>query len=351
MNDIAMPKQGKKILIIGGITWRDTDHPHFGGATVLMDNFIDYCKVHGVHHVVIPTNRYYGRAAGVKNLLVMLSEFIKHAKRGDVAMVNVSSSLGLITLLPLIVILSRIFGLQAVCRQFAGSIHKYLNAKSYRKRIALHYLRKTKVSFFETEELISWFENNGYNAVWFPNVRNESQYHVSEKYDKRLVFLAQIYEDKGVDILLRISNRLPDDYKIDIYGPITSSKYTEDYFKLFRAHYKGTLKPEEVTKTLGQYNMMVFPTWWHSEGYPGVIIEAFSVGMPVISTRQGGIPEMIKDGESGLLTNVKDEEAFEKAILSVDQQRYDELRKGAEKRFEVFNSELVNPIIISMITK
>ena len=344
-----MIQETRKILIIGGITWRETDHPRLGGTTVLMDNFIDYCIKHHVPHVVIPTNKYYGSLAGVRNLLIVLSGLIKQAKRGDVAMVNVSSKPGLITLFPIVELFSHVLGSQVVCRQFAGSVHKYLDAKRYRKRIALHYLKKTKVSFFETEELLKWFENNGFKAVWFPNVRKSSGLMVSKLYEKRLVFLAQVYEDKGVDILLRISNRLPSDYQIDIFGPITSKKYTEEYFKQFRAQYKGTLKPDEVAKTLAQYNIMVFPTWWHSEGYPGVIIEAFSVGMPVISTRQGGIPELIVDGESGLLTDVKDEDAFEDAILSINQKRYEELCIGAMKRFEAYNSELVNPRIVSTI--
>lgn len=340
-----------KILIIGGITWKETNHPHLGGTTVLMDNFIDYCRAHDVPHVVIPTNKYHGRFSGLLNLTYLLCGFLKHAQKGDISMVNVSSQRGLITLFPLVVILSRIFGLQVVCRKFAGSVHKYLMAKSYRKKIAIYYLKKTKVSFFETEELINWFKINGYEAQWFPNVRTSSIWQVPTQYEKRLVFLAQVYEDKGVDILLRISNRLPDDYRIDIYGPIIDPKYNENYFKNFRAEYKGVLKPEEVTKTLSQYNLMVLPTWWRSEGYPGVIIEALSVGMPVISTFQGGIPEMIKDGENGLLTKVKDEEAFEKAILSVNQSLYDKLRQGAEKQFTKYNSELVNPQIIAAITE
>jgi glycosyltransferase involved in cell wall biosynthesis len=344
-----MIQETRKILIIGGITWRETDHPRLGGTTVLMDNFIDYCIKHHVPHVVIPTNKYYGSLAGVRNLLIVLSGLIKQAKRGDVAMVNVSSKPGLITLFPIVVFFSSLLGLQVVCRKFAGSVHKYLEAKKYRKKIALHYLKRTKVSFFETEELLKWFEKNGCKAAWFPNVRESCGLKVPKLFEKRLVFIAQVYEDKGVDILLHISNRLPNDYQIDIFGPIISEKYTEEYFKQFRACYKGTLKPEEVARTLAQYNVMVFPTWWHSEGYPGVIIEAFSVGMPVISTRQGGIPEMIVNGESGLLTDVKDENAFEDAILSINQKRYEELCTGAMKRFEVYNSELVNPRIVSKI--
>lgn len=336
----------KKLLIIGGITWRNTNHPQLGGTTVLMDNLIDYCVEKGIPHVVIPTNKYYGRFASVRNITLIIKGFVKNARRGDVAMVNVSSKTGIITLFPLVVILSRIFGLEAVCRKFAGSIHRYLDEKPWRKKIALHYLKKTKVSFFETEDLISWFHKNGYEAIWFPNVRNSNLYNVSEKYEKRLVFVAQVYEDKGVDILLRLSNRLPDDYSIDIYGPITDSRYTYEFFSHYRAKYCGTLKPDEVARTLSKYNIMVFPTWWHSEGYPGVIIEALSVGMPVVSSRIGGIPEIIEDGISGILVDVKDEEAFEKAVLSIDQKQYDTLRSAAEKRFEVYNSDIVNPRIV-----
>ena len=96
---------------------------------------------------------------------------------------------------------------------------------------------------------------------------------------------------------------------------------------------------------------MAFPTWWPAEGYPGVIIEALSVGMPVISTITGGIPEMIENGKNGLLVKVKDEEAFEKAICSVDQMTYSKLHSEAEKKFDLYNADLVNPRIIKEILK
>ena len=341
----------KKILIIGGITWRDTEHPIIGGTTVLLDNFIDYCIEQGVPHVVIPTNQFFSHFKGVRNILTMTGNLLHHGQRGDVAMVNVSSKVGLITLFPFVYFLSRMLGLQVVCRMFAGSIHHYLDAKSYRKRIALHFLRKTKVSFFETQELLSWFKNNGYTPEWFPNVRRNNSYSVPSTYEKKMVFVAQVYEDKGVDILLRLSNHLPSDYTIDLYGTITDNKYTDNYFSHYRARYKGTLKPDEVTMTLAKYNVMLFPTWWHAEGYPGVIIEALSVGMPVVSTEIGGIPEMIENGISGLLTQIKDEEAFEKAVVSIDQQLYDQLRAEAAKRFELYNSDIVNQRIVNEILR
>ena len=51
-----------------------------------------------------------------------------------------------------------------------------------------------------------------------------------------------------------------------------------------------------------------------SEGIPVTLIEAMLVGVPVVSTEVGGVPEIIKDGESGLLAKAKDDEALADAI-------------------------------------
>ena len=338
-----------KLLIIGGITWKNTNHPSLGGTTVLMDNFINYCKKNNIPHIVIPTNKYNGHLKGARNMIVLLASFFKYAKRGDVAMVNISSRSGLVTLLPIIECVSKLKGVEVACRKFAGSVHRYLSQKPLVKKIAIYCLKKTKVSFFETEELVSWFANNGYQGEWFPNVREATTNRVPMNYAKRFVFVSQVFEDKGVDILLNLSNKLPNDYVIDIYGPIRDEKYNDDYFCKFRANYKGLLKPEEVTSKLAEYNIMIFPTWWHSEGYPGVIIEAFSVGMPIISTNIGGIPELVEDGISGIIVPVKDSNSLEKAILSIDEKYYQELRNGAEHRFDTYNSEIVNPRIVKRL--
>ena len=42
------------------------------------------------------------------------------------------------------------------------------------------------------------------------------------------------------------------------------------------------------------------------DGIPNVLIEALSVGLPVVATRLSGIPELIRHGETGLLVNEHD---------------------------------------------
>ncbi len=74
----------------------------------------------------------------------------------------------------------------------------------------------------------------------------------------------------------------------------------------------GLLSPEEVPKYLQASDFMVFPS--HSEGMPQSILEAMNCGLPVVTTRVGGIPEAVIDGQTGLLVDAKDVEQLKNAM-------------------------------------
>jgi glycosyltransferase involved in cell wall biosynthesis len=54
-----------------------------------------------------------------------------------------------------------------------------------------------------------------------------------------------------------------------------------------------------------------------TEGLGSIVLDAFAAGVPVASTAGGGLPELVRNGETGLLTPVGDPTALAQAILKL----------------------------------
>jgi glycosyltransferase involved in cell wall biosynthesis len=52
-----------------------------------------------------------------------------------------------------------------------------------------------------------------------------------------------------------------------------------------------------------------FPSFFNSEAFPVVLLEALACGLPIVSTRWRGIPSIVDDGECGLLVEPRDDQA------------------------------------------
>ena len=74
----------------------------------------------------------------------------------------------------------------------------------------------------------------------------------------------------------------------------------------------GQQPPEKVRELLRQAHVFIVSSF--SEGIANVALEAMACGVPVVSTRCGGMPEVITDGEHGLLVPVQQPAALERAI-------------------------------------
>jgi glycosyltransferase involved in cell wall biosynthesis len=69
---------------------------------------------------------------------------------------------------------------------------------------------------------------------------------------------------------------------------------------------------DDAAELMCAADMLVLPSW--REGLPNVVIEAMQAGCAVIATRAGGIPELIRDGETGLLVAIDDDAALAAAL-------------------------------------
>ncbi len=98
--------------------------------------------------------------------------------------------------------------------------------------------------------------------------------------------------------------------------------------------YLGPRYDKEKTEIMQDSNIFIFPTKW--ECFPIVIIEAMQFGLPVISTNEAAIPEIIEDGVTGFLVNKdapveiakKVEELMKNPILRI------KMGKAGRKKYE-----------------
>ncbi len=80
-----------------------------------------------------------------------------------------------------------------------------------------------------------------------------------------------------------------------------------------RVHFEGFRS--DVASVLGQADVMVLPSLW--EGFGLVLLEAMAVGKPVVASAVGPVPEVVVDGETGLLVPPGQPEPLAAAIVRI----------------------------------
>ena len=74
--------------------------------------------------------------------------------------------------------------------------------------------------------------------------------------------------------------------------------------------YLGKKYGDDKQLVLSNAEIFAFPTHYANECFPLVLLEAMAAGLPVISTFEGGIPDIIEEGITGFLLPQKDSEAL-----------------------------------------
>ncbi|WP_343689001.1 glycosyltransferase family 4 protein [Chitinophaga sp.] len=114
----------------------------------------------------------------------------------------------------------------------------------------------------------------------------------------RCIYIANYIEEKGIGELTRVFCQLSAaDYRLDCYGNVTQPAYWEvlkasvagqEHIQLCQA-----ITGNDKFSALSAADVFIFPS--HNEGMPLVLLEAMSVGLPVITTRVGYVNELLGD--------------------------------------------------------
>jgi len=217
-----------------------------------------------------------------------------------------------------------------------------LAARAFRKRVVLNYhsgeaechlarcsrathalMRLADEIVVPSEFLREVFERHGYRARVIPNVVDLSRFRFRERLPlrPRLLSTRNLEPHYGIDMTLRafaaLERRLPE-ATLTIAGSGSQEcalRRLATRLGHGRIRFAGRVEPQDMTRLYDEHDIFVNSSLVDNQ--PLSILEAFAAGTPVVSTATGGIPWMVRDGETGLLLQERDPEAMAAAVESL----------------------------------
>ena len=138
------------------------------------------------------------------------------------------------------------------------------------------------------------------------------------------LFVGSLRESKGIFDILRLVRALADrdvPVRIELAGVWVSEderiRFDQEFSKLDlgdRVVLLGELVGESKWQAFQRADFFCFPSFYESENFPLVLIEALGSGLPVVATRWRGIPEVVDEGSNAILCETHDIDGFADAI-------------------------------------
>jgi glycosyltransferase involved in cell wall biosynthesis len=149
-----------------------------------------------------------------------------------------------------------------------------------------------------------------------------SRYNLKYKEKNRkifnILFVGRIERQKGIYELLKAFSQIKNQNSyLYIMGSFVNNEKEINQLTIKlgisqRVIFLGMINGNERFKYFAQADLFVLPSYW--EGLPLTILEAMAFGLPIVSTKVGAIPEVVKK-ENGILVNPRDTLSIKEALL------------------------------------
>ncbi|WP_185094144.1 glycosyltransferase family 4 protein [Curtobacterium sp. PhB137] len=168
-----------------------------------------------------------------------------------------------------------------------------------------------------------------------------------------ILFLSNLLEEKGADVFVEMAIEMcgiSPDRRFSLVGaPVDDGLLAELRERVRKSGlsgrivFLGPLFGAEKWNALASAEVLVFPTRYRFEAQPLTIIEAFSVGVPVVATNIGSIGDLVEDGVNGWLVAEANVNSVKEAVLKATSEpaTSDRLAVGARRTFEQMYSREV----------
>lgn len=274
--------------------------------------------------------------------VTLLASLWRHAASVDLVVWNVSPR-GVVLIGAFVWGVCRLRDRPLFIRVFGGSFGDELESAPVLMRVlAARTFLRADLLILQTKQLVKEF-GASFATAWFPTTRQmPPRKQAYRDTCRRLLFLGELRPEKGLPELLEAARRFPGSVTLSVFGPATPSFDLHGINAIPNATYGGSVPHEQVAAILEAHDALVLPSLpSHGEGYPGVIIEAFQMGLPVIVTPLPSIRELVTNGEDGLYATMGSIDSLVNAVVRMagDDQLFRHLRAGALATGERFRSD------------
>jgi glycosyltransferase involved in cell wall biosynthesis len=336
-----------KIIFIGGCSQTKSGH---GGETIKNIYFIEYLKKLGKEVQVLDTVRMK------QNPFLMFSLIWILAFRKSDLVISAATHTAL-SLFKIIWFLG--WGKNEV-RYFVigGTIGDRVKAGEINPDI----LRRISQIYVETTQLENSLKESGLqNVSRLPNFKpiagKIKVASASKQVSFKLVYVSRVIESKGIFVLIEVVKQLREKHtlQLDIYGPVgaeVKERFMNAIQREAAIQYNGILDfygDSGAYAKLSEYQLMVLPTSHYGEGFPGVFIDCFIAGVPVLTTDWNSNSDIIRDGYNGFLITDARPEILYKKISSLlesppDWRQYQENCRVNARQYDI--DFVLNPIFV-----
>lgn len=163
------------------------------------------------------------------------------------------------------------------------------------------------------------------NKVYIcPNGIPDISIKLNLKKDRSILFLSNLIESKGVLVLLDscellLKNNI--DFSCNIVGgegDITENdlnKLIENRGLKNHVRYLGKKYGDDKKQIFESAKVFAFPTYYEKECFPLVLLEAMQYSLPIVTTSEGGIEDMVLNGQNGFIVEKRDSEALADKLI------------------------------------
>ena len=170
--------------------------------------------------------------------------------------------------------------------------------------------------------------------IHLPYFVNRSQ-NFSQKKNQYILYFGRLSQEKGIEFLIKTFLKALDiPLKIVGQGPQRNKLEKLAKNRRKKIEFLGEKKGQQLKEIISEAYLIIVPSLW-PENFPYAILESFALAKPILAAKVGGLPELVKNKQTGLLFKPNNQDDLKEKIIWASQHPKEMEKMGQTAQKEV----------------